>query len=60
MIMMGIVAGAGVCYWFEWHGLAFWFLVYSIVYGGLSAVRATVKPNGYIKVRQRPEHSRTT
>jgi hypothetical protein len=29
--------------------LAFWILIYAIVYGGLSAVRAIVKPHGYIE-----------
>jgi hypothetical protein len=48
MITMGVAVGAGLCYWFEWYGLAFWILIYAIVYGGLSAVRATVKPNRYV------------
>ena len=39
MITMGIAVGAGLCYWFEWYGLAFWIFIYAIVYGGLSAVR---------------------
>jgi len=46
MITMGIAVGAGLCYWFEWYGLAFWILSYAIVYSGLSAVRA--KPNRHI------------
>jgi len=48
MITMGIAVGAGLCCWFEWYGLAFWILIYAIVYGGLSAVRATAKPNRYV------------
>jgi cytochrome oxidase assembly protein ShyY1 len=48
MITIGIAVGAGLCYWFEWYGLAFWILIYAIAYGSLSAVRAIVKPNGYI------------
>lgn len=49
MITIGIAVGAGLCYWFEWYGLAFWILIYAIAYGSLSAVRAIVKPNGYIE-----------
>ena len=45
MITIAIVIGAGLCYWFEWYALAFWILIYAIVYGGLSAVRATVRRN---------------
>jgi len=45
MITIGIVVGAGLCYWLQWYALSFWILIYAIVYGGLSAVRATVKRN---------------
>jgi hypothetical protein len=39
MITMGIGVGAGVFYWLADYQLAFWILVYAIVYGALSALR---------------------
>ena len=39
MLTMAIAVGAGVFYWLGAYKLAFWILVYAIVYGGLSAVR---------------------
>jgi hypothetical protein len=39
MITAGIGIVAGICYWFAWYNLAFWILLYAIVYGGLSALR---------------------
>jgi hypothetical protein len=39
MITMAIGLGAGVFYWLGIYKLAFWTLVYAIVYGGLSVVR---------------------
>jgi hypothetical protein len=39
MITMAIGFGAGVFYWLGIYNLAFWILVYAIVYGGLSVVR---------------------
>jgi len=39
MITMAIGLGAGVFYWLGIYNLAFWILVYAIVYGGLSVVR---------------------
>ena len=39
MITMAIGLGAGVCYWLGIYKLAFWILVYAIVYGGLSVLR---------------------
>jgi hypothetical protein len=36
---MAIAVGAGVFYWLGAYKLAFWILVYAIVYGGLNAVR---------------------
>jgi hypothetical protein len=39
MITMGIVVGAGLCYWLGCYKLAFWILAYAIVYGGLGALR---------------------
>jgi hypothetical protein len=41
MITMAIGLGAGVFYWLGIYKLAFWILVYAIVYGGLSVVRGT-------------------
>jgi hypothetical protein len=39
MITMGIALGAGVFYWQGCYTLAFWILVYAIIYGGLGALR---------------------
>jgi hypothetical protein len=39
MITMGIGVLAGIFYWLAWYKLAFWILIYAIVYGGLSALR---------------------
>jgi uncharacterized membrane-anchored protein len=39
MITMGIALCAGVFYWLGLYKLAFWVLVYAIVYGGLGALR---------------------
>ncbi len=39
MITMSIAVGAGVFYWLAWYKLAFWILVYAIIYGGLDALR---------------------
>jgi hypothetical protein len=38
MITMGIALGGGVFYWLADYKLAFWILIYAIVYGGLSAL----------------------
>jgi len=39
MITMAIALGAGIFYWLADYKLAFWILVYAIVYGGLTALR---------------------
>jgi hypothetical protein len=39
MITMGIAVAAGVFYWLADYKLAFWILLYAIVYGGLGALR---------------------
>ena len=39
MITMAIALGAGICYWLGSYPLAFWILIYAIVYGGLGALR---------------------
>ena len=39
MITMGIGFGGGVFYWLADYQLAFWILVYAIIYGALSALR---------------------
>jgi hypothetical protein len=49
MITVGIAVVAGLCYWFDWHQLAFWILVYAIVYGGLDAARGTIKASAVSK-----------
>jgi hypothetical protein len=39
MLTMAIGLGAGVFYWLSLYKLAFWILVYAIVYGGLGVLR---------------------
>jgi hypothetical protein len=39
MITMCIAVGAGLFYWLAWYKLAFWILIYAIIYGGLGALR---------------------
>ena len=39
MITMCIAFGAGIFYWLAWYKLAFWILLYAIVYGGLGVLR---------------------
>jgi hypothetical protein len=39
MITMSIAVGAGIFYWLGSYQLAFWILVYAIVYGGLGVLR---------------------
>jgi hypothetical protein len=39
MITMSIAFGAGIFYWLGCYKLAFWVLVYAIIYGGLGALR---------------------
>ncbi|HXD12791.1 MAG TPA: hypothetical protein VNU65_01345 [Xanthobacteraceae bacterium] len=39
MITMGIAVCAGLFYWLAWYKLAFWILIYAIVYGGLCVLR---------------------
>ncbi len=47
MITMSIGVCAGLFYWLAWYKLAFWILIYAIVYGGLSVVRASLAQSGY-------------
>ena len=39
MITMSIAISAGIFYWLGSYQLAFWILVYAIVYGGLGVLR---------------------
>ena len=39
MMTMGIGVAAGIFYWLAWYKLAFWILIYAIIYGGLGALR---------------------
>jgi len=39
MITMAIGLAAGIFYWLAWYKLAFWILIYAIIYGGLGASR---------------------
>ena len=58
MITVGIAIVAGLCYWFEWYQLAFWILIYAIVYGVLDAVRALIRTNDPSRRHWRPEQNR--
>ena len=40
MITMGIGLVAGVFYWLASYKLAFWILIYAIIYGGLGILRS--------------------
>jgi hypothetical protein len=50
MTTMGIGLGAGVFYWLADYKLAFWILIYAIVYGALGALRdySHIRPH-YVK-----------
>jgi len=39
MMTMAIGVAAGIFYWLTWYKLAFWILIYAIIYGGLGVVR---------------------
>jgi hypothetical protein len=39
MMTMAIGLVAGIFYWIAWYKLAFWILVYAIIYGGLGVLR---------------------
>jgi hypothetical protein len=56
MITMAIGLGAGVFYWLGIYKLAFWILVYAIVYGGLSVLRG----HGHIQPIYRRDSGLTT
>jgi hypothetical protein len=47
MITMSIAVCAGIFYWLAWYKLAFWILIYAIVYGGLSVLRASLAQSGH-------------
>ena len=56
MITMAIGLGAGVFYWLGIYKLAFWILVYAIVYGGLSVLRGDYHMQPIYRRRSRPRH----
>jgi hypothetical protein len=58
MIAVGIAVGAGLCYWFECYQLAFWILIYAIVYGILGALRAILKASDFSRGQWRPRKDR--
>jgi hypothetical protein len=58
MITVGIAVVAGLCYWFEWYQLAFWILIYAIVYGVLDRVRAIIRASDDSRGRWRQEQDR--
>ncbi len=39
MITMGVGLAAGIFYWLACYKLAFWILIYAIIYGALGALR---------------------
>src|SRR5262245_65847287 len=39
MMIMAIGLAAGVFHWLAWYKLAFWILIYAIIYGGLGVLR---------------------
>jgi hypothetical protein len=49
MITMCIGVAAGVFYWLAWYKLAFWVLVYAIIYGGLGAIRGDNQANALLR-----------
>lgn len=58
MITAGIAVIAGLCYWFDWYQLAFWILIYVIIYGILVALRAIIKANDISRRLWRSEQNR--
>jgi EamA domain-containing membrane protein RarD len=58
MIAVGITVCAALCYWFEWYQLAFWILVYALVYGILGALRAIMKASDISRGLWRPRQDR--
>jgi hypothetical protein len=58
MITLGIAVIAGLCYWFEWYQLAFWILIYAIIYSILVALRAIINANDVSRRLWRPEQNR--
>jgi hypothetical protein len=58
MIAVGIAICAALCYWFGWYQLAFWILIYAIVYGILGALRATMKAGEFSRRLWRPRQGR--
>jgi hypothetical protein len=59
MIAVGLAVVAGLCYWFEWYQLAFWILVYAMVYGVLGALRAMLKASDVSRGLWRPGQGRS-
>jgi hypothetical protein len=49
MITMAIGLAAGVFYWLACYKLAFWILIYAIVYGGLGALRGDNASHGLLR-----------
>jgi hypothetical protein len=43
MITMGIGFGGGVFYWLSEYKLAFWVIMYAIIYGALCVLRDSAK-----------------
>jgi hypothetical protein len=53
MITMSIGVAAGVFYWLAWYKLAFWILIYAIIYGGLGALRGDNQAQTVYRARLR-------
>ena len=58
VITVGFAVVAGVGYWLGCYPLAFWILIYAIVYGVLAALRAIIKANDISRGLWRPEQNR--
>lgn len=71
MVSLGIVAVAGIGYWYGYYDLAFWVLCYAIVNGGLAGIWALANPDWVTRKRveagvdgpfdyltQKPNHGR--
>ena len=64
MMTMAIGLVAGIFYWIAWYKLAFWILVYAIIYGGLGVLRGDNQAHALLRrplclPMQRTEGGRT-
>jgi hypothetical protein len=50
MITMAIALCAGVFYWLGCYTLAFWILIYAIIYGGLGVLRGALRRDNHAQL----------